>query len=245
MSHSEIFAVMVGGLSTVAGSVLVGYSLLGVDINYLLAASFMAAPGGLLMAKLLVPARAIPDEQERDFKIEIEKHTNVIEAAAVGASRGMNLALNVGAIVLAFVGLIALMNSLLSTLGNSFGLENLSLDLILGYFFQPVAFILGIPWSETQLAGNFIGQKLVFNELIAYAAFTEHIENFSDRSQAIITFALCGFANFSSIGILLGGLGGIAPERKSEIAKLGLKAVFAGFLANLMSAAIAGFYLSF
>ena len=157
----------------------------------------------------------------------------------------MNLALNVGAIVLAFVGLIALMNSLLSTLGNSFGLENLSLDLILGYFFQPVAFILGIPWSETQLAGNFIGQKLVFNELIAYAAFTEHIENFNDRSQAIITFALCGFANFSSIGILLGGLGGIAPERKSEIAKLGLKAVFAGFLANLMSAAIAGFYLSF
>ena len=147
--------------------------------------------------------------------------------------------------MLAFVGLIALMNSLLSTLGNSFGLENLSLDLILGYFFQPVAFILGIPWSETQLAGNFIGQKLVFNELIAYAAFAENIENFSDRSQAIITFALCGFANFSSIGILLGGLGGIAPERISEIAKLGLKAVFAGFLANLMSAAIAGLYLSF
>ena len=245
MSHSELFTVMVCGLSTVAGSVLVGYSLLGVEINFLLAASFMAAPGGILMAKLLVPEEAYQAKTKRNFNIEIEEYTNAVEAVAAGASRGMHLALNVGAIVLAFVGLIALVNSLLNVLGNGLGIDNFSLDFILGYCFKPIAFIIGIPWSEAQVAGNLIGQKLVFNEFLAYASFTDQMENFSRRSQAIITFALCGFANFSSIGILLGGLGEIIPDRKSEIAKLGFKAVFAGFLANLMSAAIAGFFLSF
>ena len=245
MSHSELFSIMVGGLSTVAGSVLVGYSLLGVDMNFLIAASFMAAPGGILMAKLMIPEMARESKEEQDFKIEIEKHTNAIEAAAVGATRGMQLAINVGAIVLAFVGLIALTNSLLEGLGNQFNIDNFSLEIILGYLFKPVAFMLGIPWSEAQLAGNLIGQKLVFNEFLAYATFTEEIENFDKKSQAIITFALCGFANFSSIGIILGGLGSMIPSRKSEIAQLGVKAVCAGFLANLMSAAIAGFFLSF
>ncbi len=245
MSHSELFTVMVCGLSTVAGSVLVGYSLLGVEINFLLAASFMAAPGGILMAKLLVPEEAYQAKTKRNFNIEIEEYTNAVEAIAAGASRGMHLALNVGAIVLAFVGLIALANSLLNVLGNGLGIDNFSLDYILGYCFKPIAFIIGIPWSEAQVAGNLIGQKLVFNEFLAYASFTDQMENFSQRSQAIITFALCGFANFSSIGILLGGLGEMIPDRKSEIAKLGFKAVFAGFLANLMSAAIAGFFLSF
>ena len=245
MSHSELFSIMVGGLSTVAGSVLVGYSLLGVDMNFLIAASFMAAPGGILMAKLMIPEMAGESKEEQDFKIEIEKHTNAIEAAAVGATRGMQLAINVGAIVLAFVGLIALTNSLLEGLGNQFNIDNFSLEIILGYLFKPVAFMLGIPWSEAQLAGNLIGQKLVFNEFLAYATFTEEIENFDTKSQAIITFALCGFANFSSIGIILGGLGSMMPSRKSEIAQLGIKAVCAGFLANLMSAAIAGFFLSF
>ena len=244
MSHSELFSIMVGGLSTVAGSVLVGYSLLGVDMNFLIAASFMAAPGGILMAKLMIPEMAGESKEEQDFKIEIEKHTNAIEAAAVGATRGMQLAINVGAIVLAFVGLIALTNSLLEGLGNQFNIDNFSLEIILGYLFKPVAFILGIPWTEAQLAGNLIGQKLVFNEFLAYATFTEEIENFDKKSQAIITFALCGFANFSSIGIILGGLGSMIPSRKSEIAQLGVKAVCAGFLANLMSAAIAGFFLS-
>ena len=245
MSQSELFSIMVGGLSTVAGSVLVGYSLLGVDMNFLIAASFMAAPGGILMAKLMIPEMARKSTEEQDFKIEIEKHTNAIEAAAVGATRGMQLAINVGAIVLAFVGLIALTNSLLEGLGNQFNIDNFSLEIILGYLFKPVAFMLGIPWSEAQLAGNLIGQKLVFNEFLAYATFTEEIENFDTKSQAIITFALCGFANFSSIGIILGGLGSMIPSRKSEIAQLGVKAVCAGFLANLMSAAIAGFFLSF
>ena len=244
MSHSELFSIMVGGLSTVAGSVLVGYSLLGVDMNFLIAASFMAAPGGILMAKLMIPEMARESKEEQNFKIEIEKHTNAIEAAAVGATRGMQLAINVGAIVLAFVGLIALTNSLLEGLGNQFDIDNFSLEIILGYLFKPVAFMIGIPWAEAQLAGNLIGQKLVFNEFLAYATFTEEIENFDTKSQAIITFALCGFANFSSIGIILGGLGSMIPSRKSEIAQLGIKAVCAGFLANLMSAAIAGFFLS-
>ena len=245
MSHSELFSIMVGGLSTVAGSVLVGYSLLGVDMNFLIAASFMAAPGGILMAKLMIPEMARESKEEQNFKIEIEKHTNAIEAAAVGATRGMQLAINVGAIVLAFVGLIALTNSLLEGLGNQLNIDNFSLEIILGYLFKPVAFMIGIPWAEAQLAGNLIGQKLVFNEFLAYATFTEEIENFDTKSQAIITFALCGFANFSSIGIILGGLGSMIPNRKSEIAQLGIKAVCAGFLANLMSAAIAGFFLSF
>ena len=245
MSHSELFSIMVGGLSTVAGSVLVGYSLLGVDMNFLIAASFMAAPGGILMAKLMIPEVARDSTEGKNFKIEIEKHTNAIEAAAVGATRGMQLAINVGAIVLAFVGLIALTNSLLEGIGNQFDIDNFSLEIILGYLFKPVAFMIGIPWAEAQLAGNLIGQKLVFNEFLAYATFTEEIENFDTKSQAIITFALCGFANFSSIGIILGGLGSMIPSRKSEIAQLGIKAVCAGFLANLMSAAIAGFFLSF
>ena len=245
MSHSELFSIMVGGLSTVAGSVLVGYSLLGVDMNFLIAASFMAAPGGILMAKLMIPEVARDSKEGKNFKIEIEKHTNAIEAAAVGATRGMQLAINVGAIVLAFVGLIALTNSLLEGIGNQFDIDNFSLEIILGYLFKPVAFMIGIPWAEAQLAGNLIGQKLVFNEFLAYATFTEEIENFDTKSQAIITFALCGFANFSSIGIILGGLGSMIPSRKSEIAQLGIKAVCAGFLANLMSAAIAGFFLSF
>ena len=245
MSHSELFSIMVGGLSTVAGSVLVGYSLLGVDMNFLIAASFMAAPGGILMAKLMIPEMARESKEEQKFKIEIEKHTNAIEAAAVGATRGMQLAINVGAIILAFVGLIAVTNSLLEGLGNQFNIDNFSLEIILGYLFKPVAFMLGIPWCEAQLAGNLIGQKLVFNEFLAYATFTEEIENFDTKSQAIITFALCGFANFSSIGIILGGLGSMIPSRRSEIAQLGIKAVCAGFLANLMSAAIAGFFLSF
>lgn len=244
MTRSELFAIMVGGMSTVAGSVLAGYVLLGVEIQYLLAASFMAAPGGFLMAKLLLPEAEKIVSEEEEFTLEFESHVNVIDAAASGASSGMSLALNVGAMVLAFVGLIALVNTLLSSLGAMIGLADLSLQLLLGYAFQPLAFIVGIPWEETRLAGSLIGQKLVFNEFVAFVSFTDQMTLLSDRSQAIVTFALCGFANFSSIGIVLGGIGMMAPNRRKDIAELGLRAVFAGFMANLMSAAIAGFFLS-
>ncbi len=244
MSRSELFAIMVGGMSTVAGSVLAGYVLLGVEIQYLLAASFMAAPGGFLMAKLLLPEAEKIASEEEEFTLEFESHVNVIDAAASGASSGMSLALNVGAMVLAFVGLIALVNTLLGSLGAMIGFADLSLQLLLGYAFQPLAFIVGIPWEETRLAGSLIGQKLVFNEFVAFVSFTDQMTLMSDRSQAIVTFALCGFANFSSIGIVLGGIGMMAPNRRKDIAELGLRAVLAGFMANLMSAAIAGFFLS-
>ena len=244
MTRSELFAIMVGGMSTVAGSVLAGYVLLGVEIQYLLAASFMAAPGGFLMAKLLLPEAEKIVSEEEEFTLEFESHVNVIDAAASGASSGMSLALNVGAMVLAFVGLIALVNTLLGSLGAMIGFADLSLQLLLGYAFQPLAFIVGIPWEETRLAGSLIGQKLVFNEFVAFVSFTDQMTLMSDRSQAIVTFALCGFANFSSIGIVIGGIGMMAPNRRKDIAELGLRAVLAGFMANLMSAAIAGFFLS-
>ncbi|MGA0290227.1 MAG: NupC/NupG family nucleoside CNT transporter [Pseudohongiellaceae bacterium] len=244
MTRSELFAIMVGGMSTVAGSVLAGYVLLGVEIQYLLAASFMAAPGGFLMAKLLLPEAEKIASEEEEFTLEFDSHVNVIDAAASGASSGMSLALNVGAMVLAFVGLIALVNTLLGSLGAMIGFADLSLQLLLGYAFQPLAFIVGIPWEETRLAGSLIGQKLVFNEFVAFVSFTDQMTLMSDRSQAIVTFALCGFANFSSIGIVLGGIGMMAPNRRKDIAELGLRAVLAGFMANLMSAAIAGFFLS-
>jgi CNT family concentrative nucleoside transporter len=244
MTRSELFAIMVGGMSTVAGSVLAGYVLPGVEIQYLLAASFMAAPGGFLMAKLLLPEAEKIASEEEEFTLEFESHVNVIDAAASGASSGMSLALNVGAMVLAFVGLIALVNTLLGSLGAMIGFADLSLQLLLGYAFQPLAFIVGIPWEETRLAGSLIGQKLVFNEFVAFVSFTDQMTLMSDRSQAIVTFALCGFANFSSIGIVLGGIGMMAPNRRKDIAELGLRAVLAGFMANLMSAAIAGFFLS-
>ena len=244
MTRSELFAIMVGGMSTVAGSVLAGYVLLGVEIQYLLAASFMAAPGGFLMAKLLLPESEKVQSEDEEFKLEFESHVNVIDAAASGASSGMTLALNVGAMVLAFVGLIALLNTVLAWLGGLVGFDQLSLQLILGYVFQPLAFVVGVPWEETRLAGSLIGQKLVFNEFVAFVEFTSQLDVMSQRAQAVVTFALCGFANFSSIGIVLGGIGMMAPSRRSDIAELGLRAVFAGFMANLMSAAIAGFFLS-
>ena len=244
MTRSELFAIMVGGMSTVAGSVLAGYVLLGVEIQYRLAASFMAAPGGFLMAKLLMPESEQFKNEDEEFKLEFETHVNVIDAAAAGASSGMSLALNVGAMVLAFVGLIALVNTLLGSIGGMFGFDSLSLQLLLGYAFQPLAFIVGVPWEETRLAGSLIGQKLVFNEFVAFVAFTDQMALMSERAQAVVTFALCGFANFSSIGIVLGGIGMMAPDRRKDIAELGLRAVLAGFMANLMSAAIAGFFLS-
>ena len=244
MTRSELFAVMVGGMATVAGSVLAGYVLLGVELRYLLAASFMAAPGGFLMAKMMIPETEEIVEDSEEIELKFDEHVNVIDAAAAGASSGMALALNVGAMVLAFVGLIALINAILAWAGGLVGFESLSLQLLLGYAFQPLAFLLGIPWEETNLAGSLIGQKLVFNEFVAFVALTEQMESLSAHSQAVVTFALFGFANFSSIGIMLGGLGTMAPTRRSDVAELGVRAVFAGFLANLMSGAIASFFLS-
>lgn len=257
MTNSELFAVMCGGLASVAGSVLAGYAQMGVPMEYLIAASFMAAPGGLLFAKLMVPETEKTHDAVNMVSVASgeERPVNIIDAAATGASSGMQLALNVGAMLLAFVALIALLNGILSVIGGWIHIPGLSLELILGWIFAPIAYLIGIPWHEATIAGSFIGQKLVVNEFVAYMNFGEYLKPdseviatgkqvLSEHTKAIISFALCGFANLASVAILLGGLGGIAPNRRKDVARLGLKAVLAGSLSNLMSATIAGFFLS-
>lgn len=244
MTRSELFAVMVGGLASIAGSIMAGYAGLGVELKYLLAASFMAAPGGLLMAKLLEPETDKTNETLTDVKSDNEEYANVFDAAASGAASGLKLAVNVGAMLLAFIALIALLNGMLGGIGAVFNQEDLTIQLILGYIFQPVAWLIGVPWSEANLAGSFIGQKIVVNEFVAYLDFMGAVDQLSPVSQGIITFALCGFANLSSIAILMGGIGALAPTRRKEIAQLGLKAVLAATLANLMSASLAGIFIS-
>ena len=260
MTPSQLFAVMCGGLASVAGSVLAGYAALGIPMEYLVAASFMAAPGGLLFAKLIMPETQNVEDSDSVSKVDEElkeqddKPTNVLDAAASGATSGLMLTANVGAMLLAFIGLIALINGILGGVGGWFGFESLSLELILGWLFAPLAFLLGVPWEEATLAGSFIGQKLVVNEFVAYINLAPYIDGeqvvaatgqlMTPHTMAILSFALCGFANLSSIAILLGGLGSIAPTRRKEIARFGVKAVLAGTLSNLMSASIAGFFIA-
>lgn len=242
MTKSELFAVMTGGLASVSGSVLVGYSLLGVPLEYLIAASFMAAPAGLVMAKLMLPETEEVDET--NFKLDKDTESvNVIDAAAKGAGDGLKLAVNVGAMLLAFIALIALINGILGGIGGIFGYGDITLEGILGYIFAPLASAIGVPWSEAVEAGSFIGQKLVLNEFVAYSNFAPVIEDLSDKTVMIISFALCGFANLSSMAILIGGLGSMAPSRRPIIAKLAIRAVVAGTLASLLNAAIAGMFL--
>ncbi len=341
MTQSELFAVMCGGLASVAGGVLAGYASMGVPIEYLVAASFMAAPGGLLFAKILYPETDKPSENiEEAVDNEEEKPVNVIDAAAGGAASGLKLALNVGAMLIAFIGLIALVNGMLGYGAGLFGYGDsgvhdaymvlltsvhmdgqlasdiflqaqaamaeaanlpelqagfdgtqisrdalisglaifddsgvssaviaakndlitaaqvsLTLEQILGWAFSPLAFLIGVPKEEAIIAGSFIGQKLVTNEFVAYLNFMPYLGEspqiveatgvvMSKKTTAIISFALCGFANLSSIAILLGGLGSLAPNRRPDIARMGLKAVLAGTLSNLMAATIAGFFLT-
>ena len=247
MTRSELFAVMSGGLASVAGSVLAGYAQMGVPLPYLIAASFMAAPGGLLFAKLLVPEteKARTDEELAD---EGDKPVNVIDAAAGGAVTGAQIAIAVGASLLAFVALISLVNGMIGGVGGWFGYGSLTLQTILGWLFSPLAWAIGVPWSEAGIAGSLIGQKVVVNEFVAYAEFVKYLApesavQLSDTTKAIISFALCGFANLGSIAVLMGGLSIIAPSRRKDVAQLGFKAVVAGSLSNLMSAVIAGLFI--
>lgn len=244
MTRSELFAIMVGGLASIAGSVMAGYASLGVSLHFLLAASFMAAPGGLLMAKIMMPETDEPINEVEQLSEEDHKFVNVFDAAASGALTGLQIALAVGAMLLAFIAFIAMLNGIIGWVGSLFGQEALTFQLILGYVFQPLAWVLGVPWQDANLAGSLIGQKLVLNEFVAYVEFIGQKEQMSILTQGIVTFALCGFANFSSIAILLGGIGAMAPTRRHEIAQLGLRALAAATLANLMSAAIAGFFIS-
>ena len=295
LTRSELFAVMVGGLATVAGSVLVGYYLLGASMEYLIAAAFMAAPAGLMMAKIIIPetekevsdlavegklpvpavpgdggavagggeSTPSPDEAVAEGHAhgtgtstgagdgapgatgaldgeEDSKPHNVIDAAARGATEGLKLALNIGAMLLAFISLVALLNMGLGALGGLFGMDDLSFQKILGWVFSPLMFVIGVPWSEAVTAGGFLGQKLILNEFVAFLDFTPQMDALSDKTVAIVTFTITGFANVGSLAVLLGGLGNLAPNQRKRIAKLGVRAIIAGTLANLMSAAIAG-----
>ncbi|CZF78160.1 Nucleoside permease NupX [Grimontia celer] len=243
MTRSELFAIMVGGMASVAGSVLGGYAALGIELKYLIAASFMAAPGGLLMAKMLVPEREVAIEQSN---IELEKSAdvNAVDALASGAMNGVKVAVAVGTMLIAFVSVIAMVNAGFEIVGAWFGYEGLTLQLIFGYLFSPLAFAAGIPWNEALSAGALIGQKTILNEFVAFMDFVNVKDTLSEHSQIIVTFALCGFANIGSIAINLGSIGAMAPERRQDVAKLGFRAVVAATLANLMSAALAGVFIA-
>jgi len=247
LTEPQLFAVMVSGVASVAGTVLLAYVSMGAELKYLLAASFMAAPGGLLMAKIIMPDDHVDSAQEDDehLKMEDSPHVNVILAAAVGARDGLMLAVNIGAMLIAFIALIALFNGIVGGLAGLVGIEDLTLQKILGWLFSPIMYVLSVPWAEAQAAGSLFGEKLILNEFVAFSHLNDYLAGMSERTRAVVTFSLCGFANLSSIAILLGGLGVLVPEKKELIAKFGLKAIAAGSLSNLMSAALAGLLLTF
>jgi len=276
LTPPQLFMVMVSGMAGVAGTILAAYASMGISIDYLLAASFMSAPGAILMAKIMMPdepklQRELPlkGETAGDGKVagaetaadkaidepdevvgeaieeyEDEKPANVIMAAAQGAQTGVKLAVMVGAMVLAFVALVALANGILGGIGGMFGYPDLSFQGIIGYIFAPIMYLIGVPWDEALRAGGLFGEKLVLNEFVAYISLGAQQGGLSPLTVAIVTFALCGFANFSSIAIQMAVTGSLAPNQRPMIAKLGIKALVAGSLANLMSAALAGMMLA-
>jgi CNT family concentrative nucleoside transporter len=245
LTEPQLFAVMVSGVSSIAGTVLAGYVLMGAEIKYLLAAAFMAAPGGLLMAKILMPDDKNSTQSEQEFQMERSNHKNVILAAAQGTTDGLKLTMNIGAMLLAFVGLIALFNGLVGWLFSLVGQEGITLQLILGKIFQPLMYLISVPWAEAEAAGALFGEKLILNEFVAFSHLDDYLAGMSPRTYAVVTFSLCGFANLSSVAILLGGLGVLVPEKRELIGQFGMKAVLAGSLSNLMSAALAGLMLTF
>jgi CNT family concentrative nucleoside transporter len=260
LTPAQLFTVMTVGMAGVAGTILAAYaSLLGSEyLPYLLAAAFMSAPGGILMAKMIMPDDIAPpgelplaagagNEDQVDVAEtfeEGERPANVIMAAAQGAQTGVKLAVAVGAMVLAFVALVALANGLLGGIGGWFGQPDLSFQMLVGYLFQPIMFLIGVPWNEAGIAGGLFGTKVILNEFVAFIDLGQIPAGaLSERSRAIATFALCGFANFSSIAIQMAVTGGLAPNQRPMIARLGIRALIAGSLANLMSAALAGLLL--
>ncbi len=250
----ELFAIMTSGMASVAGSVLAGYAGLGVRLEYLIAASFMAVPGGLLFAKIICPSTEPSHIVFEHLEFEETRPANVMDAAAGGAAVGLKIAVNVGAMVLAFVGLIALLNGVVGGVMGLIGYPQWNLEAIMGALFSPVAWMIGVPWESAGIAGNLLGQKLILNEFVAYIGLAPYLKDaaavtaaglqvLDPKTLAILSFALCGFANFSSIAILAGGFGAILPSLRSEVARYGLRVVAAGTLSNLMSATIAGLFI--
>ena len=245
---------MSSGMAAVAGSLLAGYAGLGVPLEYLIAASFMAVPGGLLYAKLICPTTEPSTVTFDEIRFDEQPSANVIEAAASGAGVGLRVAVNVGAMLVAFVGLIALLNGLVGGVAGWLGRPDLDLEALIGRAFAPVAWLVGVPWQDAGVAGNLIGQKLILNEFVGYVALSPYLRDVADvvaagltpldpKTLVILSFALCGFANFSSIAILAGGFGAVAPALRPQVARYGLRVVAAATLSNLTSATLAGVFL--
>jgi CNT family concentrative nucleoside transporter len=236
MTYSELMTVMTSGMAHISGGIMAAYILFGIEAKHLLTAVIMTAPGTLMMAKMFVPETDVPKTMGT-VKLVVEKtDVNVIDAAGRGTGEGLHLALNVGAMLISFLALVALLNAIL-------GLAHLSMQQILGWVFAPVAWSMGVPWRDAPVIGNLLGTRMVLNEFVAYSQLGPLKATIDPKSFTIATFALCGFANFSSIGIQIGGIGALAPNRRHDLARLGLRAMFAGTLANFMTATIAGFLL--
>ncbi|WP_408011801.1 NupC/NupG family nucleoside CNT transporter [Pseudalkalibacillus sp. A8] len=247
MTRSQLFSVMVGGLASVSGAVMVGLAAMGIPLDYLLSAALMSAPAGIMIAKFIIPETEEINENEWNEAVNTSdkksEKSNIIDVIFVSSKEGLQFAINVGLMLMAFIGLMALINGVLSWGGSLFGFDNLSLELIFGYLFAPIAFIIGIPWNEALTAGNLIAQKLLLNEFVAFGQLSEIINNLSERSVAILTFSLSGFANFGAAGSIVGMLTNMVPERKYEIQKLMMKALVAATLANLLNGAIVAMFI--
>jgi concentrative nucleoside transporter, CNT family len=240
MTESELFAVMCAGMATISGSVLLAYVAMGVDAGYLITASFMSAPAAVMFAKIMVPETGQPETSDA-AKVAVPRlDVNLVDAAARGASEGVQLALNVGGMLIAFVALISMCDHAVGWAGNLVGHPGWSMGRLLGAPLAPLAFVMGVPWNEAPFVGQLLGTKTVLNEFIAYQMMTSHPALLSVKSLRIASFALCGFANFGSLAIVLGGLGGMVPARRPDLARLGLRSIIAGSLATFLTGTIAG-----
>lgn len=240
LTRSELFACMSGGFASVAGSTLVGYSLLGAPLHYLLAASVMNAPASLMVAKALMPETEESKVNANVTQMRDESSKNIIDAIGAGALSGGRIAVTVACLLIAFIAMIAMLSAIIGGVGSMFGQEGWSLEGLFGMLFAPLAWAIGVPWHEAGLVGSFIGEKTIINEFVGYTSFSEHVADLSPKSIMLTSFALAGFANLSSIAIQIGSFGALVPERRSEVAELGVKALFAGFCTNMLNAAIVG-----
>jgi len=247
LTYSELMTVMTAGMAHVSGSIMAAYIAYGIEAKHLLSAVIMTAPGTLLMAKMLVPETEVPKTAGRvvmsEEELQLEKHENLLGAIARGTTDGLYMALNIAAMLISFLALIALFDGIMGAVHAHIAWFPSSLEAILGRLFAPVAWLIGVPWHDCRVIGNLLGVRMVLNELVAFSMLGPQKAMLDPRSFTIATFALCGFANFSSIGIQMGGIGALAPNKKAELAKLGLRAMLAGTMANLMSASIAGMLL--
>ncbi|PFK90999.1 NupC/NupG family nucleoside CNT transporter [Bacillus thuringiensis] len=237
LSNAELFTVMTSALASVAGSILIGYAALGIDLKYLLTAAVMAIPAALLIAKIIMPSTGKSEVQDIAL-VKDKESANMFDAMARGAQEGIQIVISVAAMLMAFIAIVAFANGIIGGIGSLFGVQGLSLELILSYVFAPLAWLIGVPAADVMQAASFIGQKTVLNEFVAFGSLVD--ATMSPKATMIVTFALCGFANFSVIAILLGSIGALAPSIRPRVAKLGLLALVGGLLANLLSAAVAG-----